>query len=182
MSAGGCHDPAMALNDPIVMAEYDPHWPEIFSAEAAAIHAALGAHLRAIHHVGSTAVRGMPAKPVIDMLAESCGPVDCSHLDGVLTARGFSNHGEFGVPGRVFYRRDAAPVLHLHVFPAGHPSVRRDLGFRDKLRADERLRVAYAAMKCQLAEAFRHDRPSYSRGKESFILDAAGPRPASRPG
>lgn len=72
------------------------------------------------------------------------------------------------------------PPMHLHVFLLA--SVRRDLGFRDKLRADARLRVAYAAMKCQLAEVFRHDRPSYSRGKESFILDAAGPRPASRPG
>jgi len=170
----------MPLDDPIVIQDYDPRWPQFFAAQAAAVRAVLGSRLAAVHHIGSTAVPGMAAKPIIDMLAEARVPVICGDVAAALAGLGFTNHGEFGIPGRSFFRRDMAPRVHLHVFPEGHPSVVRDLGFRDQLRDDGDLRERYQRLKRDLAGAFRQDRPSYSRGKEAFILAAAGPRPAER--
>lgn len=180
MSAAGWDDPPVPLSDPIVIEAYDPEWPLLFAAQAAAIREALGQRVVAIHHIGSTAVPGMAAKPIIDMLAEIRVPVTDPATGDSLVSLGYVNHGEFGIPGRTFFRHDGPPPVHLHLFPAGHASVIRDLGFRDRLRADPVLRERYAAMKRDLAGVFRDDRPSYSRGKESFILEAAGPRPAER--
>ena len=170
----------MGIDDPVVIQEHDPGWAEIFITEAARLRAALGDRCVAVHHIGSTSVPGMPAKPIIDMIVAVNVPVGSRGINAAMRGLGYANHGEFGIPGRVFFRRDEEPRVHAHVFPEGHPSVARDLGFRDRLRADAALAQRYAEMKRRLADAHRHDRPAYSRGKEDFIVASAGPRPEPR--
>lgn len=170
----------MGLDDPVVIEEHDPRWAETFAVESARIRAALGERCVAVHHIGSTSVPGMAAKPIIDMIVAVNVPVGSRGVNAAMRSLGYANHGEFGIPGRVFFRRDEEPRMHVHVFPDGHPSIARDLGFRDRLRADPALAHEYAAMKRRLAAAHRDDRPAYSRGKEDFIVASAGPRPAAR--
>ena len=111
----------MKRNDPDYMlvrvADYDPKWPEMFEAEAALVREIIGDNLITIFHIGSTAVPGLKAKPVIDML-----PVvrDVEALDGLtreFAAAGYEAMGEFGLPGRRYFRKGGANRTHqLHAY------------------------------------------------------------------
>ncbi|MEI4487717.1 GrpB family protein [Frigidibacter sp. MR17.14] len=127
---------------------HDPRWAEAFAAEARAIAPAVGGVL---HHIGSTAVPGLPAKPIIDMLGEvaSFSAIDTA----ALTARGYQAMGAFGIPSRRYFRRcgpDGRRSHHLHVFLTGSTQVERHLAFRDYLRAHPAQAEAYGALKLSL--------------------------------
>jgi GrpB-like predicted nucleotidyltransferase (UPF0157 family) len=90
---------------PIVLVPYDPKWVAVFQNESERIQRALGSQLGALHHIGSTAIPGIAAKPVIDMLAvvDRVEALDESPL--LLTALGYEALGEFGIPGRRYFRK-----------------------------------------------------------------------------
>jgi GrpB-like predicted nucleotidyltransferase (UPF0157 family) len=133
---------------------------------------ALGEHLVAIHHVGSTSIPHMHAKPVIDMM-----PVvmDIAALDGCagrMAALGYEVMGEFGIAGRRYYRRDDAAgrrTHQVHAFASGSPHVLRHLAFRDFMRAHPARAREYATLKLRLAEQFPRDMDGYVDGKDAFI-------------
>ena len=157
----------------VSIAPYDPAWP----ARAAALIASLEPVLPgAVEHVGSTAVPGLPAKPIIDLqaLVESFEDVDA--LIPALAAQGWHH-----VPPELDerpYRRFFVHVVadsrnaHLHLMQTGEPRWREQLRFRDRLRSDDRLRTEYAAVKQELAQAHGNDRERYSAAKAAFITDA----------
>ena len=91
----------------VVISDYDPAWPEEFRREAAAIARILGDNLTAIHHIGSTAVPGLAAKPIIDIMpvVRSLGAVDGSRA--ALESLGYEYLGEFGIPGGAICARAA---------------------------------------------------------------------------
>ncbi len=130
--------------------------------------------MTAVHHIGSTAVPGLRAKPVVDMLAEVA---DLACLDGQndrLEALGYEVMGEFGMSGRRYFRKnnpEGGRTHQLHVFEAGSPQVRRHLDFRDFLRAHPEHALAYAHLKSELAERFPWDISAYTDGKDLFIRD-----------
>lgn len=158
-------------DDPIVLAPPDPRWPAQFAAERDALAAALAPWLTgAPAHIGSTAVPGLPAKPVIDIMAPVAsleaarGAIDAAAALGYVHVpyRPELMHW-FCKPGPV--RR----THHLHLVPAGSALWRERLAFRDALRADDALRDAYAALKQRLAAAHTHDREAYTDAKTPFV-------------
>jgi len=158
----------------VTVVPYDARWPQGFGAASAEVAAALGANLLQIHHIGSTAIPGMCAKPVIDMLAvvADVGAIDAR--DAQMRALGYESMGEFGIAGRRYLRRDnsAGERTHqVHAFQRGSPHVRRHLAFRDFMRAHAEPAEQYAALKRRLADAHPNDIEAYMDGKDGFIKE-----------
>lgn len=156
----------------IVLAPPSTAWAEAFACEASAVSDALSDLPIEVHHIGSTAIPGIVAKPVIDML----GVVpEVEQLDGRahrLAGLRYEALGEFGIPGRRYFRknaRDGARTHQLHAFAAGSPEIQRHLDFRDYLRAFPAESAAYAALKQGLADRYGSDMHAYSDGKTKFI-------------
>jgi GrpB-like predicted nucleotidyltransferase (UPF0157 family) len=158
----------------VYLQPYDSRWPDEFARESLAVASALGSILTAIHHIGSTAIPGIRAKPIIDMLAVSA---DISFLDESpfpLEALGYEALGEFGIAGRRYFRKNnsAAERTHqIHAFQTGSPQIFRHLAFCDYLRAHPDAARDYDALKQKLAESYPNDISSYTDGKDSFIHD-----------
>ncbi len=152
---------------PLVIVAYDPTWPEQYEAERARVEAALGDLVLAIHHIGSTAVPGLPAKPTIDILVE-LRTLDLPE-DRVATMErfGFEYRGEYGIPGRRYFSDGHS--RHVHAFLADNPEVQRHLLFRDYLRAHPADAARYAALKRDLAERYKDDHAGYTEAKAPFI-------------
>jgi len=159
----------------IVVAPYDPRWPAEFERAAADVAPIIGANLVAVHHIGSTSISGIHAKPVIDMLVEvrdlpaldACG-------DG-MSKLGYEVKGEFGIPGRRYFRRDDASgrrTHQIHAFVSGSPHIARHLAFRDFLREHPQLAGEYSRLKQRLAAEHPHDMDAYMDGKDAFIKEA----------
>ena len=150
---------------------YDPQWPQRFAAEAAAVQAALGDAVLRIEHVGSTAVPGLAAKPIIDMmpLVRSVREVD-RHI-GAMAQAGYTPRGEFGLPGRRYYVKGPAHarLVHCHIYQADNPEVERHLAFREYLCAHPAALDAYARLKLELAQAHPTDIVAYMDGKDALI-------------
>jgi len=138
---------------PVVLVEPDPLWPERYAAEAARIGAALGAHALELHHVGSTAVPGLIAKPVIAIVLVVADPADEAFYVPALEAAGYAPRirEPDWYEHRMLRPVDAADV-NLHVFGPACPEVERMLRFRDLLRARPDERELYAQTKRQLAQ------------------------------
>jgi len=152
---------------------YNPEWPRQFDAEAARLAAALAGEVRAIYHVGSTAIPGIKAKPILDFLVEVRRIEAVDAFDGAMVALGYTPRGENGIPGRRYFVQESDGVHrhHVHVYQVGHPQVKRHLDFRDYLRAHPDEAQAYSRLKEVLAEQFRHDSWGYSGAKCAFIQE-----------
>ena len=167
----------MNQNDPDYMAvrvvDYNQEWPAMFEAEAAVIREIVGDNLIALFHIGSTSVPGLKAKPVIDML-----PVvrDISALDSLnekFAAAGYEPMGEFGLPGRRYFRKGGANRTHqIHAYQYDAVlSITRHVAFRDYMRAHAEARAAYGGLKASLASRFPDDIGAYCDGKDEFVKE-----------
>lgn len=160
----------------VVVAPPNPDWPAEFMAEAARILAALPAAgvVEGIHHIGSTAVAGLWAKPVIDMLmvARSLPQLDDAAAPA-LQRLGYQVMGEFGLAGRRYFRKDSAQGVRthqLHAYALGSAAaIERHLAFRDYLRAHPAAAAAYGDLKRQLAEQHAGNPAAYMDGKDAFV-------------
>jgi GrpB-like predicted nucleotidyltransferase (UPF0157 family) len=150
----------------------DPGWPARFEHERAALEEAIGEWVSGgIHHIGSTAVPGLEAKPIIDILV---GVLDLE------TARasfeplaGLDYLYAPYLPEEMHWFCKPHPAWrthHLHLVPSGTKRYRDELAFRDRLRADPQIASQYAALKRELAERHRDDREAYTEAKGSFVL------------
>jgi len=150
---------------------YDSTWPSIFAAEAERLqHWFAASELPLmVEHTGSTAVPGLAAKPILDILAGYQEDASVPAYIEVLTAAGYVHRGEQEIPGREFFRRGNPRAYHLHLTAIYSLFWRNHLTFRDRLRTDNALRDAYAALKRDLAARFPRDREAYIAGKESFV-------------
>jgi GrpB-like predicted nucleotidyltransferase (UPF0157 family) len=165
----------MTNEDFVSIQDYDPAWPDAFSQLAARVKAALGSHVLAVEHIGSTAVPGLAAKPVIDLDAVLSSPADLPRAIRILAGIGYVHEGNLGIAGREAFRPPAGERCHhLYVLIAGATEQRRHLAFRNALRADDALRDRYAALKRLLAQTYRNDRRSYNEAKSAFISSIVG--------
>ncbi|WP_224652379.1 GrpB family protein [Pectobacterium versatile] len=154
----------------IAVVDYDPHWVTNYATEASAIAQALGDVAVRIHHIGSTAVLGLPAKPVIDMLLEVVSLSDLDQLDHVMVDLGYCPRGENGLAGRRYYTKGGDDrTHHLHAFVVGDEPIQRHLAFRDYLRKNPAVCAEYAAIKRAAALACDNDAAVYSQLKDDFI-------------
>jgi GrpB-like predicted nucleotidyltransferase (UPF0157 family) len=163
----------MILEEGVVVCEYDRSWPDQFARLAAKVSAALGSLVSRIEHVGSTAVPGLAAKPIIDLDVVLRSEADLSGAIRRLATLGYLHEGNLGVAGREAFQSPAGePRHHLYVLTGEAAELQRHLLFRDALRADATLRDAYAALKRSLAEEHCHDRAAYGAGKSVFVSAA----------
>ena len=159
---------------------YDPAWAEMYAAEADRLRHALGDELVAIHHMGSTAIVGCPAKPIIAILPVVRDIDRVDRRNPWLVALDYDPRGENGIPGRRYFSKGGTTQRshHVHVFQAGHPEIRRHLDFCAYLAAHPEAMGRYVARKQELARRFPHDILAYNRGKSDLIrtLDQAAAR------
>jgi len=163
---------------------YDSAWPNLFAFEAARLReyfAAVGLLAR-IEHTGSTAVPGLAAKAILDILVGCPEDAVVSEYIEVLVLAEYTHRGQQGIPGREFFRRGDPRAYHVHLTRIASQFWSDHLTFRDRLRADDALRDAYAELKRALAARFPRDRESYIAAKEPFVSQvlrsAASPREA----
>lgn len=183
-----------ALSDPVVLSDYDPRWPVLFAAEAVRLrHLLAGIPIGRIEHIGSTAVPGLRAKPIVDLMVE-VPDYECvrQRIAPILRKSGYEffwrpvSPGDAEIDYAWFIRRtaDGRRTHHVHMAPAGSRYWDR-LAFRDRLRADPALAADYAAIKSAACATSGGDRKAYARAKSAFIRrvlerDAVAPKPGAR--
>jgi GrpB-like predicted nucleotidyltransferase (UPF0157 family) len=172
-SGGG--QPAIGLaRGTVRVVEWDPRWPASFEDEARRLEAAVrasGLPPLALEHVGSTSIRGLAAKPVIDMMAGYRAGSDPRSYAPVLAAAGYERRGPQGVPERELYvlGPESLRTHHLNVVAADGAFWREHLLFRDRLRHDSALVREYAELKRWLAVKHGDDRGTYTSQKAAFV-------------
>jgi GrpB-like predicted nucleotidyltransferase (UPF0157 family) len=157
------------------LVEYDPQWSLLFEEERQRLQASLGSLAKGIEHYGSTAVPGLPAKPILDILVGVLPLDNWSNCRATLEALGYDYAENAGVPGHhIFGRgRDQTERTHLvHVVEFGGESWRTNLAFRDALRRDANLRERYVAAKRQAIADAPEGRARYNELKHGFIEQA----------
>ena len=153
---------------------YNPQWRDVFEAEAKHIAVALGENVVAIHHIGSTAIPNIFAKPVIDLLVEVRDITRVIEQSSAMESLGYQVMGEFGIPGRRYFRKDNHEGIRthqIHAFEAGSAEVVRHLAFRDYLIAHPEDAQKYSELKRRLAEENSQNMDGYIDGKDGFIKE-----------
>jgi GrpB-like predicted nucleotidyltransferase (UPF0157 family) len=158
-------DPAVRIVD------YDPAWPEIAAAEIRRVEAALGVVAVRIDHVGSTAVPGLAAKPIVDLQASVAELEPTERYARPLAGLGYLFAPDPDSPDFHFFGKPAERprTFHLHVCAAGSEHERRHLALRDYLRAHPDEAGWYAARKRGLVARHPEDRLAYIEGKADFV-------------
>jgi GrpB-like predicted nucleotidyltransferase (UPF0157 family) len=158
-------------DEPIRIVPYDPAWPSRFSEERAKLEEAIGPWIvGGIHHVGSTAVPGLEAKPIIDILVGVRDLDESRACFGPLTRLGYTYAPYLPEEMHWFCKpHPSRRTHHLHLVPIGSKRYEAELAFRDRLREDPELAGEYAALKRRLAARFENDREAYTDAKAEFI-------------
>ena len=158
------------MADPVIIVPYDPEWPGLFSSLGQALRRALGSAALRIDHIGSTAVPGLDAKPVIDVQISvaDLNPLDSYRLP--IEGLGFIWRADNpDLTKRYFRERPGARRTHIHVRRSGSFAEQVALLFRDYMRAHPLDAQRYAELKYGLAAAYRDDRLAYTESKSGFI-------------
>jgi GrpB-like predicted nucleotidyltransferase (UPF0157 family) len=152
---------------------HDPSWAEQAQQEAARLLAASGPAIAAVHHIGSTAIPGIVAKPILDLMGIAPDLESIERARPRIEALGYAWHGEYGLKGRRFCTLTDSVTgvrkLHLHCYAHGDPSIRRHLAFRDYLCARPAEAQAYEQMKRGCAVRHPEDSNAYTSCKDQWI-------------
>ncbi|MBC7211130.1 MAG: GrpB family protein [Pseudomonas sp.] len=161
----------MALTSKITT--YNPEWPQRYEADKMLLVSAFGDELIAMHHVGSTAVPQLAAKPEIDVLIEVSEHCNAAARDEVLLSLGYVRGSDLS-EGHHFYRRNIGEVRthKVHICTCGHPSIIQMLTFRELLRNDASLRQRYQDLKIELEATNTGGMAEYLEKKGPFIITA----------
>ncbi len=149
---------------------YDSIWQHLYLEEKKRLEAIFKNQLVAIHHIGSTAVPGLAAKPVIDIMIIVEDIEQMDKLNDQLIAIGYEMKGENGITGRRYFQKGGdMRSHHLHVYAEGDVNIKRHLAFRDYLRAFSGEAERYGHLKSELAKLYPSDITSYINGKDIFV-------------
>lgn len=151
------------------LAPHNERWHDLFADEAGRLRAAIGEYVLAVEHVGSTAVCGISAKPIIDIAVAVRETADAEKCVTPLRRIGYEYRGEQGIPGRYYFGKGAPRTHHLHVAESGSDFWRSHLLFRDYLLRHRGAAVEYEELKRELAEKYKDNREAYTDGKTAFI-------------
>lgn len=153
------------------IAEYDPDWILHYEKEARLLQSIFGDVALNIHHIGSTAIPGIKAKPIIDILITTNDINTIDRFDDQMERLQYAVGGEFGLPGRRFYCKgdEEHCHFHVHIYEATNPSVEKYLLFRDYMIAHPTDAKAYESLKTDLATKYPNNRTLYTQSKGDFI-------------
>ncbi len=156
---------------PVALEPYNPAWPGMAGRHAARLQT-LGTTLVAVHHIGSTSVPGVAAKPIVDLMAVVTSIEDCDAKRAAVEALGWEWHGELGIAGRRYCTLSDAAGLRLaqlHAFTADSSHIARHLAFRDYLRAHPDVAQAYEAEKRRARALHPDNSHAYGDEKGAWI-------------
>jgi len=150
----------------------NPEWKTIYQMESTRILSAVEHVPLTLHHIGSTSIPNIYAKPIIDMLGEVDEITTMDEITDMWECLGYEAMGEFGIPGRRYFRyTDERGIrkFHVHVFVSGSGASRRHLAFRDYLRTHPDVAYEYSQLKIRLANDHPESIDDYMDGKDEFI-------------
>ncbi len=161
----------MRSNKVLVVA-YDQSWPTAFKNEAKIIQEALGRNCLAIHHIGSTSIPGLAAKPIIDIMPVVEDLELVSQSVSLMASKGYDSRAEAGMLFRHYFQKTQKNIAcNVHVYQTGDDEIARYLSFRDWMRTHQSDRVAYGDLKFSLANQYPNDIVAYCLGKDSFVAE-----------
>lgn len=154
----------------VIVTAYDERWPAAFEDAAAEICRVLEAGCLDVQHIGSTAVPGLAAKPVIDVLVEVVDIMAVDRFEAEFRKLGYQAKGENGLPGRRYFERGGNErTHHVHCYEQGNPEIIRHLVFRDFLKANPQTAAAYGELKMELAKQYPLNIEQYIKGKQMMV-------------
>jgi GrpB-like predicted nucleotidyltransferase (UPF0157 family) len=159
------------MTSEVLLEPHDGWWLAAAETEAKRLLAA-SSTLIAVHHIGSTSIAGIMAKPIIDLLGVTTDLSSFDRQKSVIQGLGYNWRGEYGMLGRRYCTlSDSAGrrLFHLHCYSDGDPAIRRHLGFRDHLRAFPAVATAYEQEKLRCAGLHRVDGGGYTECKSAWI-------------
>ena len=158
---------------PVEVVTYDPQWITRFRVEAERLRMLFGPEVLAIHHIGSTAVPGITAKPIIDILLEVRDIDRIDSYNGRMRALGYDPRGAYGLPRRRYFPRveNGSHTFHVHTWQHGDSEIARHLAFRDYMIAHPDEALAYGRLKQELVERFAGDKEQYIAGKDAYCQE-----------
>lgn len=153
------------------LSPYNEKWDAMFEEEAHFLKKIFGNLIITFEHIGSTSIKGMKAKPVIDMIAivKEIGQVD--HFNEEMISYGYDSAGEWGIPGRRLFRKGGENrTHHIHFYEQGNPQIARHLIFRDYLKEHPEEAAKYSDFKEELAGQYSTT-SEYSPAKKDFVSE-----------
>jgi GrpB-like predicted nucleotidyltransferase (UPF0157 family) len=153
---------------------HNPDWHSLFETELKQITIALSENVITIHHIGSTSIETIYAKPIIDILVEVSLIAKVDEQNSLMQLLGYQCMGEFGIKDRRFFLKDNPAGIrthHVHVFEVNSAQIVRHLAFRDYLSVHLEEAQAYSSLKQSLAEKYPDDIEGYMDGKHDFIQE-----------
>lgn len=158
------------MTNMIEVVPYRDQWSSMFEEEARLIQQALGSNCVTVHHIGSTAIPGLAAKPIIDILPVVKNIVQVDQSNDAMQKLDYVARGEAGMLFRRYFQtRSENRACNVHVYEEGNSEIERYLKFRDWMIAHPDDRDAYGQLKKELALKFPHDILSYCMGKDEFV-------------
>ena len=156
----------------IVVEPYNKKWKAKFKNEKQKLEKIFNDIIIGIHHIGSTAIPGIKAKPVIDIMivVKNINKVDS--YNNAMKSLGYEPKGEFGIANRRFFQKGGNDrTHHVHIFQQGNKEIKRHLNFRDYMRAHPKQAQKYSRLKETLADKHSHNIRKYIEGKNDFIAE-----------
>lgn len=156
----------------VVVTPHNGQWPLMFKEEAVKLRAIFGQEVVEIHHIGSTSIQGLKAKPVIDIMPVVKNIREVDSYNRSMERMGYEAKGEYGIAGRRYFQKGGDNrTHHIHVFESGSPHIDRHLAFRDYLRAHQDVAREYGTLKSKLMDQHPYDMESYINGKAEFVMN-----------
>ena len=155
----------------IEVVPHNPNWKKKFNGEARVIKSIFNEEIIAVHHIGSTAIPEISAKPIIDILVEVHNIDKIDGYNTKMIEKGYIPKGEYGILGRRFFIKGSEEfrTFHVHIFEEENPEIRRLLNFRNYMIAHPKEAQKYSQLKESLAQEYPENVKSYIDGKDAFI-------------
>ncbi|HWI48421.1 MAG TPA: GrpB family protein [Rummeliibacillus sp.] len=154
----------------VFLVPWTNEWVKEFLVEKRQIENIIGEHIISIHHIGSTSVPHLSAKPIIDMAIEIKTFEDGLACISVLETLGYKYRGTAVLPERHYFNKGEPRTHQIHMYKSGNKYLLEQLQFRDYLRYNETARIEYEKLKQELSHKNKKDKHRYAEDKTNFVM------------